>query len=60
MPYSNYRYNNYTGYAAGTNCGWCGAYWCNCSAFHGDAPRGGVCVHGEPASVCDRGGCDEW
>lgn len=57
MTYSTYS-RRYLAYY--NNCGWCGSAYCNCSAFHGDAPRGGLCVHGEPASNCDRGGCDEW
>ena len=57
MPYSNYSLR-YLAYSSA--CGWCGSAYCNCEAIHGAPSRGGLCVHGEPASNCDRGGCDEW
>lgn len=57
MPYSNYSLR----YLAYSNaCGWCGSDYCNHADIYGEAPRRGLCVHGEPASNCDRGGCDEW
>jgi len=53
MPYSLRNFSS-------VRCGWCAANFCNCEDSYGPAPRGGICPHGEAASNCDRGGCDEW